>query len=1442
MSPENKYYPLTHPQKAQWYRHQFYPDTGICNIVASIRLWGDIDYDKLGQAINLFIKKNEGMRLRIVEVDGEPQQYVTDDFKREFKLIDFSDQGYDGVHHYAKSRVNEPFKIIDSDLFEFVLCKIGEQQGGFFIRIHHLISDAWTMTLMGSEVIGLYRLLVSGEPIPEEDWPSYLEFVQKYAEYDGSSKFLEARQYWLKVYSTLPELVTLKPEKQLAANTSALRREIVLSDEHSHIIRKSKTHGFILFLAAISIYLSRITEKKDIVIGTPILGRSTKKERATVGMFIDWLPLRLTVNEEQTFCEYLEYVRNTWREASRHRYPIDLLMQEIRDYHSTSTNLFDVILSYQKAKFAIEGNYETQWYFNGNQNESLFININDRENTRQLTFEIDYKDEIFDENEIDRLFGHLMTITVDGISHPKKNIYDLQILTKEEKYLILYDFNNTISDYPKDKVLHQIFEEQVAKTPDNIAVKFENQKLTYKELNTKANQLAFKLRKYGVMPNDIIGIMTYRSLEMVIGILGILKAGGAYLPIDPGLPNDRVRFMLEDSGTRFLLIQNLDIDRLNYEGDIIVLTDKNLYMTDDLNLNIVNKPTDLAYVIYTSGSTGKPKGTMIEHYSVINRLNWMQKMYPIGPGDTLLQKTPFTFDVSVWELFWWGFVGAKLSLLPPDGEKDPNVIIEAIQRDNVTTIHFVPSMLNIFLNQLEKAPDLLLDTQLRNVFASGEALTAIQVNRFNAVVENRCPARLYNLYGPTEATVDVSYYNCPKTGNVELVPIGKPIDNIRLYILDKWQKPVPIGSVGELHIAGDGLARGYLNRPQLTEEKFIPNPFMPATKMYRTGDLARWLPDGNIEYLGRTDYQVKIRGFRIELGEIEARLLELPSIKEAVVIDRTDQDGNKYLCAYLVADEELLVTDLRSQLLSDLPDYMVPAYFVKVDKMPLSPNGKLDRNLLPEPDGSIASGVEYVAPRNEIEEILVSIWECILKADNIGIKDNFFSLGGDSLKVLKVLTKTIPYRWKITAREFFKYPTIEQQSALIRGTNIQEISEGNHLDIVERKNRETIVDVHLTGQKTKPGNVLLTGATGFLGSHILDELIRQTNAKVFCLVRGENQSQAEERLLKILNIYFPNKYKKLFGNRVFVIKGDIRINKFGLKEDQYQSLCNVMDTVIHSAAIVKYYGHYELFEETNVKGTKEIMDFCLAGNIRFNHISTMGISGDYLVETDGIERDFTENDFYIGQNYMDNVYIRSKFEAENLVFKAMDNNLNATIFRMGLLTGRYSDVQFQINFDDNDFYAKIKAMVGIEAIPETLLVQPVEFSPIDSSSKAIVELIQIPEAVGKVFHINNPRVVPLSTVMEVFRGKGYKVRSMNEENFKEYIRELVNNEEKQASLMWLANEINIVGGTLNFKSSTTTKNEITQEYLRQIGFKWPEIGTDYISKVIDNMKEVGYLS
>lgn len=611
-----------------------------------------------------------------------------------------------------------------------------------------------------------------------------------------------------------------------------------------------------------------------------------------------------------------------------------------------------------------------------------------------------------------------------AVQNPESSWKRLPLLGPQEGRNLLKRWNQTAVSYPRGVTLHHLFEEQVKRTPDRVAVLYEDNRLTYRELNERANRLARRLIRLGVGPDTLVGICMERSLHLMISLLSILKAGGAYVPIDPGLPRERISFLIRDADTDLLLTQERFLPDLSDQSKRLVVVDRETWMKESPeNPKVPMTEDHLAYVIYTSGSTGTPKGVQIPHKGIVNRILWMQDAYRLTEQDRVLQKTPFSFDVSVWEFFWPLLTGAVLVFALPGGQQDPGYLVALIRKQRITTLHFVPGMLQVFLEE----PDVEQCLSVRQVICSGEALPYSLQERFFSRFHT---AALHNLYGPTEASVDVSYWACQRDGEEKVVPIGRPIANMELYILDSYLQPVPVFVTGELMIGGIGLATGYHRRPKLTAERFIPHPFAdePGVHLYRTGDRARFLPDGSIEYLGRDDYQVKIRGFRIELGEVEARLGEHPSIRDAVVVCN-DTYGQKRLVAYYVSQVQAdppTGEDLQQVLQQTLPEYMVPSKWIRLQTFPFTPNGKVDRNALPSPEWERDEGAtSYHPPKTEAEKQLVKIWTSILRVKRVGVRDDFFSLGGDSILALQILSRARQKGIHFKPKEIFDHPTVE---------------------------------------------------------------------------------------------------------------------------------------------------------------------------------------------------------------------------------------------------------------------------------------------------------------------------------------------------------------------------------------------------------------------------------
>jgi amino acid adenylation domain-containing protein len=813
-----------------------------------------------------------------------------------------------------------------------------------------------------------------------------------------------------------------------------------------------------VLLAAFNVLLGRLAGQADLVVGLPVAGQSAAGVIDLVGHCVNLLPVRSIVDGKAAFIGYLDGLRKLVLDAFDHQeVTYGSLLEKVRLPRDRSRlPLVSVTFNLDRPSEApsfVGLEVEVASQPKRAVNFDLMVNVAQRDD--ELVVDWRYNTDLFDASTIRRWLGHYRVLLEEIVADPQRRVEELPLLTEAERRQILEEWNDTGVDYRGDSLLHRLVEAQVERTPDAVAVAFEREGLTYRELNRRANQLANHLVKLGVGPEVLVGICMERSLEMVVGLLGILKAGGAYVPLDPAYPRERLAFMLEDAEVGVLVTQERLLGELPVHGAPVVCLDRDRSVIDresDRPPSVDVGPDNLAYVIFTSGSTGRPKGAMNTHRGITNRLVWMQDRYRLGSEDRVLQKTPISFDVSLGELFPPLLAGARLVVARPEGHQDPKYLVRVITDQAITVAHFVPSMLQVFLEE----PDVERCEALRQVVCSGEALPLELQQRFFA----RLGARLDNLYGPTEAAVEVTCWGCERDGQRGVVPIGRPVANTRIYILDSTLQPVPVGVAGELHIGGVQVGRGYLNRPELTEEKFIPDPFSsePGARLYRSGDLARFLPDGNVEFLGRLDDQVKVRGYRIELGEIEAAISRHDRVRQAVVLAREDQPGDKRLVAYVVVDGEprSIIAEVRSRLRESLPRYMVPAAFVPLEAIPLTPSGKIDRRALPSPDGSRPFPDQgFVAPRTPTESTVAEIWRDVLRMKEIGIHENFFDLGGHSFLAVRIVERL----WtalgvELPLRSVFDTPTVAALAEAIEARLFSAEQEPPRTLVLEREEIE----------------------------------------------------------------------------------------------------------------------------------------------------------------------------------------------------------------------------------------------------------------------------------------------------------------------------------------------------------------------------------------------------
>ncbi|AUB41615.1 Glutamate-1-semialdehyde aminotransferase [Nostoc flagelliforme CCNUN1] len=1035
----DKNFPLSFAQQRLWFFDQFEPGSPSYNLPRTVRLQGKLNIDALSASLSDIIKRHEILRTSFAISDGQPIQVISPSVNLKLPVVDLQhipqQQREVELYRLAKEEAQTGFDLTQAPLLRVKLLRLDGEDHVILLTFHHIVSDGWSTDILIREVAAVYTTFCAGRPSSLPQLPiQYADFAVWQRQWLEGEALNNQLAYWQKQLSgELPilQLPTDRPRPTVQTYAGKTLSFVLPTSLSEGLKTLSKQEGVTLFmtlLAAFKTLLYRYTNQTDILVGSPIANRNRAEIENLIGFFINTLVLRSNLSGNPTFRDLLKQVREVALGAYAHQdLPFEKLVEEIQPERNLSHNpLFQVMFVLQNAPMRqlelsglrvepLENNSTTAKF-------DLTLVIEDVEQGLIANFE--YNTDLFDEITISRLAANFEVLLTGIVTNLQHHLSELPLLTATEEQQLLGWSQGEISLQP-ELCLHQLFEEQVEKTPDAVAVVFENEKLTYQELNQRANKLAQYLQQLGVKPEVLVGICVERSLEMVVGLLGILKAGGAYVPLDPTYPQERLAFMLENSQVPVLLTQQHLLESLPAHTARTVCLDINWeIIAQETAENPVHSvtPDNLAYVIYTSGSTGKPKGAMNTHQAICNRLLWMQDYCKLTTADRVLQKTPFSFDVSVWEFFLPLLVGARLVVAQPEGHRDTNYLVDVITQQQITTVHFVPSMLQVFLEQsgVEKCKS------IKQVICSGEALPVKLEKRFF----QRLDGELHNLYGPTEAAIDVTFWKCQNFPSSALtVPIGRPIANTQIYLLDQYSNPVPIGATGELYIGGVGLAKGYLNNSELTTEKFIPHPFSkkPGARLYKTGDLARYLPNGNIEFLGRIDYQVKIRGFRIELGEIESVLNQHPDVEVNVVVVREDKPGDQRLVAYIVSKSQpdINTSELRAFIQEKLPSYMLPTAFVILDKLPLTPNGKVDRKALPAPGTSMGLEASFVPPRTPTEQMIVDIWADVLGQEKIGIYDNFFNLGGHSLLATQVISRLREaLKIDLPLRSLFENPTV----------------------------------------------------------------------------------------------------------------------------------------------------------------------------------------------------------------------------------------------------------------------------------------------------------------------------------------------------------------------------------------------------------------------------------
>jgi len=1067
--PEDVSISLSFAQQRLWFLDQFEPYSPLYNIPRAVRLTGKLNESALQHTVNEIVGRHEALRTTFAAADGIPRQVIAERIDVSLNIIDLWElpiaEREVRAQELAQAEAETPFDLSTGPLIRVSLLRLGATDQIVLFTLHHIVSDGWSTGVLVNEVAALYTAYVTNQPSPLSELPiQYADFAHWQRQWLSGDVLQEQLDYWTEQLRGSPTLLTLPtdhPRPVIQSHRGAMH-SFGISPEATtglHALNKqTQTTLFMSLLAAFNVLLSRYSGQSDICIGTPIANRNRAEIEGLIGFFANTLVLRTRIDSTSSFESLLQQVRTTTLNAYVHQdVPFEQLVNVLNlERHTSHSPLFQVMLVLQNAPMdSLELPGLTMQAVTTDSITAKFdLLLTITEADGRLLASLEYNTDLFERATIVRMAEHFTRLLEGIVTKPNMRVQDLPMLSAEELHQILVEWNATETVYPRERCIHELFEAQVEKVPDAVAMVFEDQQLTYAQLNARANQLAHYLQELGVGPDVLVGICVERSLEMIVGLLGILKAGGAYVPLDPKYPQERLAYMLADARPAVLLTQQSLQDNLPQQPANVVCLDQDWCNNSPENTsNCLSgvRGENPAYVIYTSGSTGRPKGVVMYHQALVNLLNWQLLNSTIAKPKTL-QFTALSFDVSCQEIFSTWNAGGTLILISETLRRDSFSILDFIIDQTVQRI-FLPFV--ALQNLAEVAQDAMrTSSNLHEIITAGETLRiTTPIAKWLDKLEG---CTLYNQYGPSETHVVTAFTlnGQSETWNV-FPPIGQPIANTQIYLLDAHLKPVPIGVSGELYIGGIGLARGYLNGAELTAEKFIPNPFSsePGMRLYHTGDLARWLPDGNIEFLGRIDYQVKIRGFRIELGEIEAALAALPEVRDVVVVAREDTPGDKRLVAYLVtqAGQSLPETStIRSKLAQSLPEYMLPAHFLQLEQLPLTPSGKIDRRVLPAPD-TTRSEIGYVPPRTPIEESLAQIWAEVLRLDKVSIHDNFFELGGHSLLATQVISRMrAAFQIELPLRDLFEANTLAELA--------QSVEIAQHLqtpsDVIEENQEE----------------------------------------------------------------------------------------------------------------------------------------------------------------------------------------------------------------------------------------------------------------------------------------------------------------------------------------------------------------------------------------------------
>lgn len=1386
------------------------PESLIYNIPAKVILPPDIDREKLARCIREEVASQKILNCKIQSENNEVYAIYDEGAELEIERLE-------KVEDFLR-----PF-----DFTKPPLVHVGLSEVALLFDMHHIVADGTSLNILLRNVILRY-----GGRSPERSALWYGDYAKFYQTLD----FGEHRTFWREAWKIELEPVLL-PEQENDKTGGRSRFYQISRELFDRVRRFTKAHSMtdtMLCLGAYGILLAQYSGKSELMSSIVLQNRTYADIKEMVGMFANTLPVQFSV--KGSLGEYFEEMKAQILELFRYQeLPLHETEKAIGLENKVALNTAFVYQGDGEKILFLEGQTLTpEFVETGTHKFDLLMELTPIDDGCRMR--IEYNRAKYEETLIDRIAEGYQRILSQLVECNAKDISEISVLTEEEYHKIIEVFNDTFTDYSREKCVHDLFAEQVEKMSDNTALIFEEQSFTYRGLDEMSNSLAHYLRERGMQRNEIVPLIARRDWRVIVAMLGILKAGGAYMPVSPDYPKERIETMIGIAESKIAICYGYD-EQLPIERVDLAVFD---FVMDIAPMENFNETEDYCCVIHTSGSTGIPKLSVLAHRNIAHFVFDNAEVF--DSCESVISATIITFDAFIQETLVALCAGKRIILL--NDEQMSNVAkFEDVARNYQNAFLFMtPRKISEYLNL---GTNHFLDP-IYSIVCGGEKFSEDLYQQLRKNVRN-----VFNGYGPTETTI------CVTTKRMEDEfdsTIGRPIANTQIYILNENQKPLPIGVVGELCIAGKGVGKGYLNQPELTAERFLPNPFATEENhhgnvLYHTGDLARWRADGEIEYLGRIDTQVKIRGLRIELGEIERVMSTFPGIALCAAMAQKDESGRQYLVGYYTLSDvsgEIDVKELRAHLSKKLPHYMVPNYFVKLDTMPMTPSGKTDRTNLPLPDFS-ASLNEYVPPETKTEKALCEIITELLKLERVGVNDNFFELGGDSLTAIAYIAKADEQGIHIPLQVVFAHPTVRELDIYLSapvGEQIAELEKRRLQNSIEKLDvskyewylKANVIDESLNFEKRSLGNVFLTGATGFLGAHVLDALMRMEIGKIYCLMRSTERQDRRGRLAEMLRYYFGDIYEKEIGKRIIPIVGDIETK--GLSKE----LPSDVQTVIHTAATVKHFGSYDSFYKVNAEGTQNVADYAKSIGARMIHVSTESVSGDvvkedFMSKASREERIFDERAYYIGQP-LDNVYVCSKFEAERIILDATNEGLEAYIVRIGNQTNRSTDFKFQPNYVQNAFLEKVKAFMDLGLIPDYMIPIELEFSPIDQTAEGIVKIAQYAKN-RYVFHLYNPHRISIGSIIEVLKQVDYSMRVVTGAEFSKKLFGGAHNSAQATAIQMLREDMD-ADGRLHYYNHIKLKNDFTLWFLQQTGFSWSEIDERYIKGYVEYFQRLGY--